>query len=294
MKKRSPLQKAILKTLVYAGVFEYPLTFYQLSIRLLSKIPFTAHALKKALEELLREKKIIQKGKVYYLPGIKVVNWKFRFDFSKKLLSDAKLFFRLLEKIPWIKFVGVTGSVAAYNSNPQSDIDIFVITEKNRLWLTRGLVATIIKILGKYPTHKKEKDGGKICPNLFIDTEAIEWPLSKRNLHIAHDIVLMQPLIDKESTYFKFLKANSWALNYFPNITVNLDEALKDKQTTKTKKSWLLNIIENFAQKSQIIYMGKKKSVETTLKHIAHFNKFDNTNRILTSYQKLLKEKKVY
>ena len=41
--------------------------------------------------------------------------------------------------------IAITGSVANYDAEENDDIDLLIVTEKNRLWITRGFVFLILK-----------------------------------------------------------------------------------------------------------------------------------------------------
>ena len=60
-----------------------------------------------------------------------------REQISKKKLQIARKAAKILGKISTVRFVGVTGALAMFNANIDSDIDLLIITSKNRLWLTR-------------------------------------------------------------------------------------------------------------------------------------------------------------
>jgi hypothetical protein len=191
---------------------------------------------------------------------------------------------RILIAVPWIKLLAVTGSAAAYNSDRDSDIDIFVIAKTHRLWLTRGFVAALLKTMGIYT--QKDNEAGKVCPNLFIDEEAFSWSEKDRSIFTAHEIALMHPIIDRNQTYLKFLRANNWIKDHFANISVS-NEEIKSKNSRNGSR--LVNLLEKFAAYLQQSYMKKKITSEVIDKHLIHFRKNDNTNWILESYKKLSK-----
>ena len=58
-------------------------------------------------------------------------------DLEKKYFLKAQKHIRNLRFIPWLRYVAIWNSVAMKSSHEKSDIDLFVITEKNRLWLVR-------------------------------------------------------------------------------------------------------------------------------------------------------------
>lgn len=280
-RKKIPLvEKAILDTLKYRAVFNYPMSFYQLSNYLVTKKKVASEALETALINLEKKKKIKVKEKKYYLSGIKIVSWDERFNSSQELIEKANKLAQILEKIPWITFIGVTGSVAANNATKDDDIDILIITKPKRLWLTRGFVFLILKILGELRTDVNSKK--KFCPNIFLDESNSGWSKSKRNLYVAHEIAMIYPALDREEAYFKFIKSNDWVFNHLRNVK---PDSYESKLKYKMGFSFF-NIFESLAFETQTAYMKNKMTTEVIKKDFIHFNRDDSTEKVLGNYKR--------
>ena len=289
MAEKNPTYKrAIKKTLLYSSVFKYPLTYYQLFNLFIidAQKELNQPSFLYELAKLINKQFVIVEDEKCYLPGVKYADWKKRGRTSKVLVRKNKAVFKILERIPWIKFIGITGSVAARNADKNDDLDIFVITKRNRVWITRGFLALILKsILKNYV-----KRG--IDPNIFIDETNLEWPLEQRNVYVANEVIRMYPVIDKEDTYFKFLEQNKWIGEYMGNFKTNyIEEDLNQNKKRKKNDNQgdvLLNILDNLAMFLQKLYMKKKVTNEIAKKHFIHFNKKDSSNPILEKYQEKL------
>ncbi len=275
---------AIKKTLAYRAVFRYPLSYHQLFNTLISNRTFKKDFFDKELNKLVRTGQIGYRDGKYFDKRIKPVSWTFRNRQSKEAIKKVEEAIKVLKKIPWIKLLCVTGSVAAFNSDKEADIDIFVVAKTHRLWLTRGFVAAILKTMKMYV--EKDYNSGRICPNLFIDEEAFAWPNNDRSIFTAHEIILMHPLMDRDQTYLKFLRANDWVKSHFANFNLYTG-GMKTKKLSSGSR--LVNLLEKIATTLQLKYMEKKRTNEVTNKHMIHFRKNDNTSWILESYKKLSK-----
>jgi hypothetical protein len=277
------VEEAIMRTLCYRAVFTYPMSYFQLGTFLVSKERYSIEAFNEGLHSLLKKKLIINddKGR-FLLKGIRPVRWGVRAAYSKDLFAKVGDLVAILKRVPWIKFIGVTGALAAYNAVKDDDIDLFVITQKKRLWLTRGFVFLILIILGELRTDKHSKR--KICPNILIDEGNLKWKKKKRNIYVAHDLVMIHPIFDKDGAYFRFVSKNSWVTKYF----ANLQPAFGDLGKTSYHKNVLMESLESLARVLQKGYMKKKKTKEITKKDFIHFNKSDNTNKVLSEYERIL------
>jgi hypothetical protein len=135
-------------------------------------------------------------------------------DASLPKLERAHKYARLLQLIPGVRFVGVTGSLAMASAVPEDDIDFLVISAADRLWLTRALVLSALLAWGvKRPDDGRSNYPNLICANIFL-SEA-DLAIADENLYIAHEICQMLPLLG-ERTYHAFLGANGWVKDYLP------------------------------------------------------------------------------
>ena len=282
--KLTPCRNAILKTLSYSGVFKYPLSYYQLYNYLISPNWFSGKQIRKEVRDLISEKVISEKDGRYFLSSIETVDVEKRIRETELSLKRNEKGFETLQKIPWIKMISVTGSAANYNNERNSDLDLLFVTTKNRVWLTRGFVFLVLKLMKKLPTNPVARE---ICPNIFMDESSMSWTKKKRNLYVAQNIVSMQPLINKDETYFKFVDSNRWIRGYYNNfkiIPVNKLNALP------LPGSPLVNIVEEIAMKMQIFYMKNKMTNEVVYKNLIHFNKNDNSNWILAKFKGIFRK----
>jgi len=278
---RKRTERAILKSLSYRSIFNYPLSFSQLQNSLMTKKSISREDLVAVLDSLVSEGRVKIVGGRYCLSKVTSVDWDERRENSERLIEKSRKICDILAEIPWIKFIGVTGSVAAFNARDSDDIDILVITEKRRLWLSRGFVFLILKILGEL--HRDGESDRKICPNILIDDSHLKWPRKSRNVYVAHEFTLLYPLYDKNGMYLKFLNKNSWVLKYFGNQKFGNGEAIEEK-----KARWnILDPLESLAKFLQLRYMAPKKTTEVTEDNIIHFNKTDHTGRFLSEFDRV-------
>src|SRR3989344_7290328 len=66
---------------------------------------------------------------------------------SENKIDKATRIAILLSKIPTINLICATGSIAINNATKDADLDLFIVTTKDTLWLTRPFVFLLLKIL---------------------------------------------------------------------------------------------------------------------------------------------------
>lgn len=209
------LSKSILRTLAYADVFDHPLTTEEIHRFLIEK----KASLKQVEAVLSQLSKINSQTGFCFLKGKKkiVSLRKKRERASEKKLKLAQRVGDWLRLIPWIRLVGVTGALSMKAAKEQDDIDLLIVTARNRLWLTRLLAVLLVELVAKRrrPGDKEVKD--RICLNMFLDEDHLGVPRKERDLFSAHEVCQLMVLWEKGRTYQKFLKGNQWVAKFLPN-----------------------------------------------------------------------------
>ncbi|MFH0856576.1 MAG: hypothetical protein V1860_01615 [bacterium] len=210
----------------------------------------------------------------------------------KKALSIIKI----LSIIPSIKFIGICNSLSFNNADEKSDIDLFIITEKNKIWRSRLIAAGILKLLRQRPTAKNSTD--KICASFFISEDNLN--LEKISCHPETDIYLLYwaaaliPIYNREKTYEKFITANLWIKKYLPNWQLNImakDRTIKERKIFPfILSSFLCIIAESSAKKIQLAvmpdYLKKMAGKNTNVIINDSMLKFHNNDRRIEYYEK--------
>lgn len=283
-------EEAILKTLLYSSLFDYPLTeeeIYQFLIG--EKID------KNKLTQILKNTKlpISSSNEFYFLKGQRnlVKKRQQREIISTKKLNKAKIIIKKLSLIPTIKLVGISGTLAVKNCEENDDIDIFIVSEKGFAWTTRFLTAIILIFLGVYRNKNSKQFKDKICLNLVLDKNKMSF--QSHDLFTAHEIVQLLPVFEKDKTYQRFVSANKWVKNLLPNWQVN------QKPIFIQRKNYLDRIIififkiislEKILKTLQLIYMRKTITKERLENGFIGLHPFDYKKYVLKNYnQKISK-----
>jgi hypothetical protein len=202
------LELAILRTLAYADVFDYPLRPAEVH-RYLVGVPASREDVNQAMRagSLLRNHATQVYG-YYTLRGREELVYRrwLRERVSMELWPRAAHYGRLMAGLPFVRMVAVTGALAMNNVAGRVDLDYLIVTEPGRLWLCRSLVILLVRWAGLR--------GMVICPNYFISENALS--ISTRNLYTAHELTQMVPLSGLQ-VYRRMREANRWAQEYLPN-----------------------------------------------------------------------------
>jgi hypothetical protein len=202
-------ERAVLQTLAYADVFDYPLSEAEVH-RYLIGARATREEAASALTWLQDAGAIEARHGWYTLPGRDALAEvrRSREEHARRLWPRARSYARTIGALPFVRFVGVSGALAVDNVCADADIDYFIVTEGGRLWTARALIVALVRLA--------RRRGDVICPNYLVSERAIE--LGDRNLFTAHELTQLVPIVGR-ATYTRLRKSNAWAIQFLPNAS---------------------------------------------------------------------------
>lgn len=265
-------------TLAYHDLFDYPLMLKEIEKW---KTDSKINIKNKKVKIQIKDNYIFLKGRQNIIEK-RLQNE----NYSKQKLKIAKRAANLLSKIPSIKFIGITGSLAMMNASQNSDIDLMIITKINMLWITRLLVYSMLRATSyilRQPRVKNERDA--LCLNLWLDEQDLIWQKADRNIYTAHEIAQIVPLVNKDKTFEKLLWQNRWVLDYWPNsieVGSMQHEAASMQKYMLHSTCYFLQAVEKFAFKLQYIYMKPKITREVVTPTRAIFHPVDWSSKIIS------------
>ncbi len=218
------LGKSILATLVYYDVLDRPLTSWEIFAHLIKskekeeeyqgktvKLSEILYHLENNLE---LKNNIEQKNGFYFLKGRKNI---IRERINRQKIADekwkkARKMIKMLQMIPFIKMVIVSGSLAINNPKEESDIDLLIITKKGRIWTCRILVTLFTQLIGWRRHGLLTKN--RLCLNHYLTEKSLEIPF--KSLYNAQTYSHFVSLWEARPCELrkKIQKQNSWLNNY--------------------------------------------------------------------------------
>lgn len=132
-----------------------------------------------------------------------------------KLLSRVERF----KHIPFVDFVIVAGSMAMDDIHKDSDFDLIIGTQSNRIFTVRMLSSFAFQIDGtrRKNSHTKKESRDKICLNHFVTTESykLDSPYNKYWKDLYRKLV---PVYGSKSKIKQFFESNSWTGDVDPDF----------------------------------------------------------------------------
>jgi len=206
------IEEACIHCLNYFGIFKYPLTVDE--IHQFNTVKSSREEVKTVLARLHSKSLIFKIGDFFLTENNQ--------DWVDERLQGNERAFRLLEKsgkyvkiiagFPFVSAIAISGSLSKFYASEDTDIDYFIITEANRLWIARTLLH-LFKKLTFITGHQHY-----FCMNYFVDTNALE--ITHPNLYSAIETVTLLPVFNTDIIK-RFMKENAWTKHYLPNYSLH-------------------------------------------------------------------------
>lgn len=284
-------EKGLLKTLLYADIFNHPLKKEEIFKFFISNEKLD----KKVLSQVLKNSGAAHKNNYYFINGRTelIKKRKNREKISKLKIAKAKKIIKKIGIVPSVKLIAISGALSMKNAEKEDDIDIFVVTQEKLVWATRLFLILALSFMGVYRRRNAKITSDKICLNMIVGENAMRFKKIHQNLYIAHEIFQMIPVFERDNTYYKFINANNWANSFLPNAFASRVRFIKKKTTLMDKcLIFLLKTLfwEKIFRFLQLEYMSKHITTERVENNFLGFHPFDYQTYVLKLYRKRLKE----
>ncbi len=204
------IEAAILRTVLYADVFNFPMTPEEIhhfliydrkvSLEVIKETLKTSHWLSEMLEPV--DRYVVYIGRADLIP-IRTA----REQASEYLWPLAAYYGNTLARLPFVRMVAMTGALAMRNAAAEDDdLDYILITAPGRVWIARAFAILLVRLA--------RLRGANVCPNYVLAETALEQ--ERRNIFMAHEVAQMVPIYGHD-LYARFREANLWVNHQLPN-----------------------------------------------------------------------------
>lgn len=237
-KINNDIEEGCIHCLNYFGIFRYPLRVEE--VHQFNTVVASLELVKVTLENLL-EKKQVFKIRGFFMTENNS-NWVqerlLGNERAYQILSKSNKYVNIIAGFPFVKGIAISGSLSKYYASEKTDIDYFIITEANRLWISRTLLH-LFKKLTFVTGHQHY-----FCMNYLVDTNALK--ITHPNLYSAIETVTILPVYNSKIVD-EFLKENRWVIDFLPNFNTKVNESYlvkKRKKPLKKITESLINVLK--------------------------------------------------
>jgi hypothetical protein len=297
------LRPSILKVIAYFDLFNYPVSLEDIVYFLDTEAE--EYPVKRELDTLIKEGCLFRTGPYYSLQNDPTLGDK-RNDSCRRadaLLPIAEKGARLLFQFPFVRGVFISGSLSKRCAEEKEDVDYFIVTSANRLWIAR----TIMHLFKKLTYLRGHQH--RYCMNYYVDEEALE--IREKNIFTATELITLIAA-SGNGGIISFFKANEWTTRFYPRYQYRNRESMGTRRSSLLKRTCeqLLNNrigdrLDDFFRKvtagrwkkkedrGDLNLRGLKMSLQCG-KHFARPNPEIFQQKILNRYQRKIKELSPY
>lgn len=221
---------SVLRTLIYFDLFSHPLRLDELG-------RYASGATPQVLDHLQRQGYIECLEGFYFLAGRAPLVAQRQQEEARvrRFRWTARFMAGLIACFPFVRGLGLSGSLSKQRMEKGGDLDFFVVTTQGRLWVARTLLMLFKKIL-LLNSHKY------FCLNYFVDEQHLSMP--EQNRYIATELASLIPLYGA-TLYEELLRANQWTTQYLGPLPPPDRSLLLKPRRRPLKKFWeiILNLL---------------------------------------------------
>src|SRR5262249_42173621 len=141
---------AIVRTVVYASLFDYPLTIDQLRESLIG-VSMTREEILARYESSRALRSTIEHRDGFFYPVRRselVAERRRREARSRAFLARHARLLNWICAIPFTRMVALSGSIAHLNLDERGDLDLFIVTRGRRVWMVSVAAILLTRLLG--------------------------------------------------------------------------------------------------------------------------------------------------
>jgi len=138
----------------------------------------------------------------------------------QKRLKKARKITWFLQLAPFIRMIGLNGSMTRGEIKKESDIDFLVVAKQGRIWTSRFFVTILTHLTGQ--RRYGNKIAGRICLNRYQTDQFLE--IKPHDFYHARTFSSLAPLYD-QNLYPKYQRENKWMEEFgfkvSPGVKIN-------------------------------------------------------------------------
>jgi hypothetical protein len=222
------LRSSILKAIAYFDLFNYPLAIEDILYFLDTEAE--DYPVRRELDALVNEGCLFRTGPFYSLQNDPTLGDRRNLSHKRAdaLIPIAERGARLLFQFPFVRGVFISGSLSKHCAEEKEDVDYFIVTSANRLWIARTLMHLFKKL-----TYFRGRQH-RYCMNYYVDEEALE--IREKNIFTATELVTLIAA-SGNGGIISFFKANEWTTRFYPRYHHRNRESLGTPRSSWLKRT---------------------------------------------------------
>jgi len=198
---------AIVRTVIYASLFDYPLTLKQLRESFIAT-SLSEEEISAAYQGSAHVKSIVEYRDGFFFPAGAshlIAERRLREARSRAFLHRHARTLRAICALPFTRMVAISGSVAHLNLEEGGDLDLFIVARGRHVWTVTVAAIVLTRLLGSRRV---------VCANFVMSDQHLT--IEQQDLFTANQAIHLKPLIGRE-VFDGLIAANPFIRRTYPN-----------------------------------------------------------------------------
>lgn len=207
---------AILRSVLYASLFDYPLSLDELYFSLIESEQ-TAAEIRAVFDGSEPLQRLLDYRDGFFFPagrGDLLAERRRRETRSRAFLDSHRRLLRMLCALPFTRTVALSGSVAHLNLDAGGDLDLFIITDGSRVWTVTLAAIVLARLRGR----RRE-----VCLNFVVSDASLR--IEQQDLFTANQIIHLKPILGAD-LLARLREENSFIARVYPNAALKRSHPL--------------------------------------------------------------------
>ena len=196
---------------------------------------------------------------------------------SEIKLLKLKKYLPLFIACPYTRAIFLGGSISLGTARKESDIDIFVVSKNNRVWINKFFMTLTLSLAGERRTKKILTD--KFCLNVFLSNKNPVLPHCDSVGAIFYKNLLPAWSADEDEIK-NFWEANSWIKKYSDVSPISQKKMFESNPAHKKFMCWMFadfarNFFEKFFDFTGLGFVMEKISFKIQMRYLK--NRFEKS-----------------
>jgi hypothetical protein len=199
---------AIARSVLYASLFDYPLTLAQLRQTLIESAQTPSQLLATYTGSAVLQQ-VVECREGFFFPRGRadlIAERRRREADSRAFLTRHARLLQLICAMPGVRLAALSGSIAHLNLDREGDLDLFIVTRGRRVWS----VTVAIVLLAKLMRRRRV-----VCANFVVADSRLAF--EPADLFTASQIIHLKPLVGTE-VFGTLVEANPFVRRFYPNF----------------------------------------------------------------------------
>jgi hypothetical protein len=206
---------AIIRSVLYASLFDYPVTLAELRRTLIESVQSEAEILRTYRSSAIVHELVDCREGFFFPRGCDtfVGERRRREARSRVFLEQNRTLLNVISAVPFVRLMALSGSVAHLNADRDADLDLFIVTKGRRVWSVTVAVLVLAKLMRRRRI---------VCANFVVADSRLA--LDPQDLYTASQLIHLRPLCG-EAVFRQLLAANPFVARLYPNFACDEPDA---------------------------------------------------------------------